>query len=199
MKIRYEMKTVLSRLHITTLRKQQVKPIDTILAGKETFVLAPTSSGKSAIYQIPAVLHHDYPTIVIEPTIALMHDQVHKLTSCGIAAAYLDSTMPHARQRKQFQQFQKGKVSILYITPERFASEDFLCVLQEMKLYMVVIDECHCVLNWGYSFRRDYLRIGGILDTLSHRPIVVALTATATADDIKQICKYLHMKRPVIF
>lgn len=199
MKIRYDMKPALDMLHIKTLRKHQVKPIYTLLNAQDTLVIAPTGSGKSAIYQLPAIMHSDRPTLVIEPTIALMHDQVRKLTLCGIAAAYLDSTMSQKEQLAVLKQFISGKVNILYLTPERLTSESFLYVLQNVQLYMVVVDECHCVLDWGCSFRSAYLHIGHTIDNLPHRPIVAAFTATACNKDIGDIANLLHMNHPAVY
>ena len=177
MDVKRIIKTALQMPRLDKLRKHQQAPINSILSGKDTFVISPTGSGKSAIYQIPAILHPDKPTLVIEPTISLMHDQVHKLKSLGIAAEYLDSTQTKKERQSILDQFQTGKVNILYLTPERLVSESFLCALQEISLFMVVVDEAHCVMDWGYTFRDAYLHIGEFIDSLVHRPVIAAFTA----------------------
>ena len=192
-------KTALQKLQIEKLRKHQQTPINSILSGKDTFVISPTGSGKSAIYQIPAILHPDKPTLVIEPTISLMHDQVQKLKSLGIAAEYLDSTQTKKERQSILDQFQFGKVNILYMTPERLHSESFSCAMKNIRLFMVVIDEAHCVMDWGYTFRDAYLHIGDFVNSLDHRPVIAAFTATASPKDAENICAALYMKHPEIF
>ena len=199
MDVKRTIKTALSKLQIEKLRKHQQAPINSILDEQDTFVIAPTGSGKSAIYQIPAILHPDKPTLVIEPTISLMHDQVQKLKSLGVTAEYLDSTQTKKERQSILDQFQTGKVNILYLTPERLVSESFLYALQEISLSMVVVDEAHCVMDWGYTFRDAYLHIGEFIDTLKHRPVIAAFTATASPKDTENIYAALHMKRPAIF
>ena len=199
MDVKRDIKQAMDQLGIDKLRRHQLKPISSICSARDTFVLAPTSSGKSAIYQIPALLHANQITVVLEPTLALMHDQTRKLRVLGIAAEYMDSAMTKSERTDSLKRFQEGKVNILYITPERFVSESFLCILRGMKLFMLVVDECHCVLDWGGSFRSDYLQIGEAINSLSERPVITALTATASKEDIEQICTLLHMKKPAIF
>lgn len=199
MDMKRTVKSAMHQLRIDKLRKLQTKPINSILAGQDTFVLAPTSSGKSAIYDIPALLCTDKPTIVLEPTIALMHDQVRHLNACNVSAAYIDSSLSGAKQDSIASQFCKGKIHILFVTPERFVSKRFSNTLRKVPLYMVVVDEAHCVLDWGYSFRSSYLAVGETIRSLKHRPIVSAFTATASPDDIKQICRLLHMQQPAVY
>lgn len=111
---------------IAKLRKPQVKPINDILEGRDTMVVARPSAGKSAIYQIPALVHGEERTIVIEPLLSLMHDQVRKLREHGVGAARLDSTMKKSEQKECLQKFIRGEVKMLFITPERFIKEEFL-------------------------------------------------------------------------
>lgn len=184
---------------IAKLRKPQVKPINDILEGRDTMVVARPSAGKSAIYQIPALVHGEERTIVIEPLLSLMHDQVRKLREHGVGAARLDSTMKKSEQRKCLQKFISGEVQMLFVTPERFHEEEFLCTMKAVAVYMVVVDECHAVLDWGYSFRDAYLNLGQTIDELEARPIITALTATATENDMAEIAQCLHMQNPAMY
>lgn len=184
---------------IDKLRKSQVKPINDILEGRDTMVVARPSAGKSAIYQIPALVHGEERTIVIEPLLSLMHDQVRKLREHGVGAARLDSTMKKSEQRECLQKFISGEVQMLFVTPEQFGKEEFLCMMKAVAVYMVVLDECHAVLDWGYSFRDAYLNIGQVIDELEARPIITALTATATEDDMAEIAQCLHMQNPAMY
>lgn len=199
MKIRYEVEDTLQVFQIKTLRKEQIKPINSILDGNDTFIVAPTSSGKSLDYQLPAVMYKDQLTIVIEPTIALMHDQVRKLKSLGIAAKYVDSTICDTKKSAIWKAVQNHKVTILYVSPERLSSPDFLNAIDGLDIYMVVVDECHCVLDWGISFRPSYLKIGEFIKSLKHRPIITALTATVNPKDRKIIQHRLGMENPKEF
>ncbi len=199
MKIRYDVQKALQKFEIETLRKPQIKPINSILDGNDTFLVAPTSSGKSLTYQLPAVMHEDQLTIVIEPTMALMHDQVQKLKDLGIRAEYVDSTLCSTEKNMIWDDVRNHRITILYVSPERLSSPGFLSAIEDMDIYMVVIDECHCVLEWGISFRPDYLEIGEFIKKLEYRPIITALTATVNPKDRKNIQKLLGMKKPEEF
>ena len=199
MDMRREIKQAANITGIDKLRKSQVKPINDILEGRDTMVVARPSAGKSAIYQIPALVHGEERTIVIEPLLSLMHDQVRKLREHGVGAARLDSTMKKSEQRKCLQKFISGEVQMLFVTPEQFGKEEFLCMMKAVAVYMVVVDECHAVLDWGYSFRDAYLNIGQVIDELEARPIITALTATATENDMAEIAQCLHMQNPALY
>lgn len=192
MKVRKSVKNAMQLLHIQKLRRNQLKPINSILDGRDTLLIAPTSFGKSLVYLIPAVVQSQSLTIVIEPLLSLIHDQVDKLHRLDIAAAYLDSTQSKQEQNKVRKQLEKQKLSILYIAPERL---EFLPPeLYENTIDIIAVDECHCVTSWGYSFRDAYLRIGDFIDSLEKRPVVVAMTATAPPEDRSQIMTLLNMK-----
>ncbi len=199
MDIKKIIKEAAEKLRINKLRKHQVKPINSIISGNDTFVIAPTSAGKSAIFQLPAIMHADTSTIVIEPTLALMHNQVSKLQDLNIEAAYIDSMMTPKEKGNVMMRMLEGEIRILYVSPERFCSEDFQYAFNRWKVSMVVVDESHCVFDWGYSFRDSYLRIGDTIDTLQKRPVISAFTATASPTDIKEICNLLHMTNPKVF
>ncbi len=196
MKPPYKLKPLMRKLGIKKLHKPQIEPISSIRKGNNTLLVAPTSLGKSLVYQLTAMEHEDMTTLVIEPTLSLMHDQVNKLTHHGINAAYLDSSQSQNEARKVLDKLARGSLNILYVTPERLSSEKFLDAVKHVDIYMVAVDECHCVTEWGYSFRKQYLHIGDFIDSLKHRLIVVALTATASDDQCEEIRKLLHMNNP---
>ena len=198
MDIRQDIKTARKQLGIEELGKHQVKPINNILAGNDTMVIAPTSAGKSAIYQIPALIFPGM-TLVIEPTLSLIYDQANKLKSYGINADHIDSAVPAYDHSRILERVTKGKVKILFVTPERLQNRKFIKAIEDVEISMVVADESHCTTSYGYGFRSDYLRIGEFIDTLHHRPVVVALTATATPDMRIEICDLLSMIQPDVF
>lgn len=198
MDIKRGIKSAQKQLGIEKLRKHQVKPINSILDRQDTMVIAPTSAGKSAIYQVPALIFSGM-TLVIEPTLSLMYDQAYRLTSHGINAEYIDSAMSVDDYSRTLERIAKSKVKILFVTPERIQNRKFLDAIEDVEISMVVVDECHCVTSWGYGFRPDYLRIGKFIDTLPHRPVVAALTATATSDMREEICDLLSIDQPKVF
>ena len=177
MKIKKSVKEAMERLQIKKLRRNQIKPINSVLDGRDTMVIAPTSYGKSLLYQIPAIVNSKKLTVVIEPLLALIHDQVEKLQGLGIAAFYLDSTQSKPEQRRVMELLDEGKVTLLYIAPERLETGILLLLEQHNKIGLVVIDECHCVVSWGYAFRESYLEIGKWIGCLRKRPVILALSA----------------------
>lgn len=201
MDMKREVKQAANVIGIEKLRRHQVEPINDILNERDTMVVAQPSAGKSAIYQIPALIHKKMRTIVIEPLLALMFDQMRKLKEHGVAAACWNSSMRKSDQEDSMQRFISGEVQVLFVTPERFTSKGFVHVMKRKSLpvYMVVVDECHCVLEWGYSFRKPYLEIGKVVDKLKPRPIMVALTATAAEEDMEEIVASLHMESPAMY
>ena len=148
MKIKKSVKEAMKQLQIKKLRRNQIKPINSVLDGRDTMVIAPTSYGKSLLYQIPAIVNGKKLTVVIEPLLALIHDQVEKLQGLGIAAFYLDSTQSRPEQRQVMELLDEGKVTLLYIAPERLETGILLQLERHNKISLVVIDECHCVVSW---------------------------------------------------
>lgn len=199
MKLRPSVKRAMKLLRIDKLKKNQVKPINAILDGNDTMVIAPTSYGKSLIYQIPAVIQKDALTVVIEPLLALIHDQVEKLQNLGISAAYLDSTQSKSDRERVMKALHRGSVQLLYLAPERIESNILSEVEENNHIGMVVVDECHCVVSWGHTFRESYLTIGKYIDRLKYRPVVVALSATALPEDRSEIMELLSMWETTIF
>lgn len=160
MKISTDLKSAMKQLDIAKLRDHQIKPLNRILHHQNTMVIAPTSAGKSLLYQLPALIWSDTLTLVIEPTLALMHDQVQKLQKLDIPAAYLDSMMSESDKKKVLHNLAAQKIHILYITPERLQTRKFQEAIAHYPVGLIAVDECHCVLDWGYSFRSAYLQIG---------------------------------------
>lgn len=199
MKIKKSVREAMECLHINKLRRNQIKPINSVLDGHDTMAIAPTSYGKSLLYQIPAVIQKKKLTVVIEPLLALIHDQVKKLQALGITAAYLDSTQSSSEREQVMDQLDDGKVQILYIAPERLETGILLQIEQRDEIGLLVVDECHCVVSWGYTFRNAYLEIGEWVDSLKKRPVVLALSATAIPEDRPEIMKLLSMKTVKVF
>ena len=193
MKLRKSVKKAMAQLHIDKLRRNQLKPINTILDERDTLVIAPTSFGKSLIYLIPALAQKTGITIVIEPLIALMHDQVQKLKKLDISAAYLDSTQTTAERKAVVDDLNSGCIKILYIAPERLESDILSLIEENNQIQIVVVDECHCVTTWGNTFRDAYLSIRKHIDALQSRPVIVALSATAIPEDRPRIMDLLSM------
>ena len=160
------------------LRPGQEAVISRLLAGQSAAAIFPTGSGKSLCYQLPAlVLPH--LTLVISPLIALMHDQLAFLRSKGIAAATLDSSQTQEESRHVMQQVSDGQLKILMISVERLKNERFRRFIQQVPLSMLVVDEAHCISEWGHNFRPDYLKLPAYRRELKI-PQVLLLTATAT-------------------
>ena len=199
MKLRKIVKFGMNKLGIKELRRNQIKPINAILDGHDTMVIAPTSYGKSLIYQIPAITMKKSITVVIEPLLALMHDQVKKLCKHDIAAAYLDSTQSKSEQKETIEQLRQGEIKMLYLSPERL-NKDILSEIEENNhIGMIVVDECHCVLDWGSTFRKAYLSIGKYVGRLKQHPIMVALSATVATEDRPTIKDLLSMRKAIEF
>ena len=189
-----------AQLGIKKLRKHQIKPIQSILDGYDTMVIAPTSAGKSAIYQLPALIKAKDRqwTLVIEPTLALIGDQVQKLQEKGIAAASITGRNGPDHD-KIFQEIWNGQITLLYTTPEQLQTRRLREVMQANNPWLVVIDEAHCVTVWGYTFRPNYLQIKHQIAQLKRRPVIAAFTATAPHDDQKDIQELLGMQHTDIY
>jgi len=143
-------------------------------------VLMPTGGGKSLCYQIPALIFEG-GTIVISPLIALMQDQVDTLKKKNIPADFINSTVAPEKRRTVLNNFVKGKVKLLYVTPERFRKKEFIQQITKTTISLLAVDEAHCISEWGHDFRPDYSRIAEFRELLKN-PLTIALTATATPD-----------------
>lgn len=160
-------------------RPAQEVPVSTLLAGHDLVVIMPTGAGKSICFQVPALLQEGL-TIVFSPLISLMKDQVDGLRQQKIPAAFINSTLDQETFNKTLYYVRIGAVKILYISPERLASQFFRNVLQTLKISQIIVDEAHCISQWGHDFRPAYQLIGQFLKTMPHRPVVGAFTATVT-------------------
>ncbi len=161
--------------------------IGAVLAGRSALAIFPTGQGKSLCYQLPA-LHLPGLTLVVSPLMALMKDQVDFLVSKDVAAARLDSSLDFNQVTAVYDKLQQGELKLLYVAPERFANERFVALISRLQLSLLVIDEAHCISEWGHNFRPDYLKLAELAKTFAV-PAVLGLTATATpkvALDIRQ-------------
>ncbi|MFN2489992.1 MAG: ATP-dependent DNA helicase RecQ [Actinomycetota bacterium] len=185
------------RFGFDELRPGQVEAIETVLAGRDTLVVMPTGSGKSAIYQTAALMRKQ-ATVVVSPLIALQRDQVESIEEHDAGgAAEANSTKAAGRRREAFDDLESGDLEFLFLAPEQFNNEDTVASLHASDISLFVVDEAHCVSAWGHDFRPDYLRLGTIIDSLGH-PTVVALTATASPPVRREIIDLLRMRKPAI-
>lgn len=183
--------------HYDDFRGIQREIIESISSGKDTLGLMPTGGGKSITFQVPA-LAKEGTCIVITPLIALMKDQVQHLRAKGVKAAAIYSGMKRAEILKTLDNCIFGGVKLLYVSPERLASEIFLTKLRHMKVSFITVDEAHCISQWGYDFRPAYLNIASIRKIKPEAP-VLALTATATLAVIDDIQEKLAFKAKNVF
>jgi ATP-dependent DNA helicase RecQ len=177
------------------LREGQQEVIGRVLRGMDTLAIMPTGAGKSLCYQLPA-LHLEGLTVVVSPLISLMKDQAEKLGDAGVAAEQLNSALPRREQGASMERIADERSDIVFATPERLEDPGFLQALKAHTIALLVIDEAHCISQWGHDFRPAYLEIRAALETLGNPP-VLALTATATPDVVRDIQQQLG--RPKLF
>lgn len=173
----------------TSFRPAQEAPIASLLRNEDVIGIMPTGAGKSICFQIPALCKAGL-TIVFSPLISLMKDQVDGLLVQNIPAALINSTLTQSEFNKTMYEVRSGKIKLLYIAPERLSSNFFCNVLRALPIAQVIVDEAHCISQWGHDFRPSYRLIGEWLNSLPKRPIVGAFTATATKyveNDIKKL------------
>ena len=162
------------------------------LRGEHSFVNVATGGGKSLCYQLSACILEGI-TVVVSPLIALMHDQVDSMDKRGVAATYIDSTLNEADKAARWKEIQRGKIKLVYVSPEALATKAFGDQLEGKKIALLVVDEAHCISEWGHDFRRDYLAIPAARKRLGNPP-VMALTATAPVHVKEDILRSLEIE-----
>ncbi|MDD2267249.1 DNA helicase RecQ [Sulfuricurvum sp.] len=177
-------------------REMQEEAVDAILSRRDLAMLLPTGGGKSLCYQLPTLMMKGI-TIVVSPLIALMHDQVLALHELGIEAAMISSAQSAQEQQESFSKAKNGILKFLYIAPERLANGGFISWLATLDINFFVIDEAHCISEWGHEFRDDYRRLGELRSAFPHTPIA-AFTATATPKVREDILSQLGLNDPLI-
>ncbi len=180
----------------SSFRGGQEELIDAQMEGRDVLGVMPTGGGKSLCYQIPAILMTGI-TLVVSPLISLMKDQVTALKAAGIPAAYINSSLSAGQINKVYQNLLEGRYKIVYIAPERLATEGFISVAQRLRISLLAVDEAHCISQWGQDFRPSYLRISEFVGKLRRRPVVSAFTATATERVRRDIERSLGLDRPL--
>jgi len=175
-------------------RPGQEEVVRAVLAGRDAMAVMPTGQGKSLCYQLPATLLPGL-TLVISPLIALMQDQVAGLKQRKIAAAAFHSGLTGSEKHRVIQDLNQKRLQLLYLAPERMQHEGFLQLLRSLWVSLLVVDEAHCISQWGHDFRPDYLKIGRLRQELTNPPCL-ALTATATSRVQTDLCKRLSLRDP---
>ncbi len=192
--------TVYMKKHFgfTGFKPGQEEIIASIMQRRDTLAVLPTGGGKSLCYQLPALMLPGL-TLVISPLIALMKDQVDALNIQGIAASFINSSLGLGEMRRRIWTAAQGGYRLLYVAPERLASEELAGLLQEVELSLVAVDEAHCISQWGHDFRPSYRFIGTWAESLAQRPPIAAFTATATRQVRGDIRQGLGLQDPRVF
>lgn len=173
-------------------REGQETAVEAVLNGRDSLIIMPTGGGKSLCYQIPALVQEGI-TLVISPLIALMKDQVDFLNSIGINAAFINSTLTGSEIQERLYLASTGEYRLLYVSPERLESQSFCMGLSGISISILAVDEAHCISQWGHDFRPSYRQISSFIRRLKKRPVVMALTATATEQVREDIINLLEL------
>jgi ATP-dependent DNA helicase RecQ len=185
---------LLDHFGLDSFRPGQREAVMAALEGRDSLVVMPTGGGKSLCYQLPGIASDDL-TVVVSPLIALMADQYRRLRSAGHPVAMVASGMEASVVSRALTDVRNGRARVVLCSPERFASASFLDALAERRVDLFVIDEAHCVSEWGHDFRPDYLRLRGVIDRLGS-PAVMACTATATEQVAEEIIGRMGLRDP---
>jgi ATP-dependent DNA helicase RecQ len=184
-------RTLRDVFNLDKLRPGQADVIRSVLEGDHTLAIMPTGAGKSLCYQLPT-LHLPGTTVVVSPLISLMKDQVDKLEDAGLEASQLNSALSTREHEENLEQIKTENSDFIFVTPERITTPAFLAELRKQTINFVVIDEAHCISEWGHDFRPAYLSLGAAVKSLGLPP-VLALTATATPEVTADIEKQLDI------
>ncbi len=190
MTIDKELQILTTYFGYSSFRTGQEQVIRNVMNQNDTLCVMPTGGGKSICYQVPA-LTMEGTVLVISPLISLMKDQVDALHQAGVAAAYINSSLSANEYTETMQRAALGEYKLLYVAPERLDSTTFMNQLGQMQIPMIAIDEAHCISQWGHDFRPSYRNISRIISLFEKKPVVLALTATATPTVRKDICNQL--------
>ncbi|CEG29661.1 ATP-dependent DNA helicase RecQ [Bacillus sp. B-jedd] len=177
----------------TSFREGQERAISAVLQGENTLCVMPTGGGKSVCYQIPALMLPG-TTVVVSPLISLMKDQVDTLVQLGIDATYINSSLTSQEASQRMEDAIAGRYKLLYIAPERLESHYFTDQLGKINIPLIAVDEAHCISQWGHDFRPSYRHIAKMADGLGNKPVMLALTATATPLVRDDICRSLGIE-----
>lgn len=180
-----------------SFREGQEPIIDRLLSGGDVVGIMPTGAGKSICYQVPALMQEGI-TLVISPLISLMKDQVSALVQSGVSAAFINSTLTPRQSELALYRAANGIYKIIYVAPERLSTPSFLHFALNADIAMVIVDEAHCVSQWGQNFRPSYLKIAEFIASLPKRPIAAAFTATATDKVKDDIVNLLGLQSPMV-
>jgi ATP-dependent DNA helicase RecQ len=187
---------LLAHIGLAGFRPGQREAVQAALDGRDSLVVMPTGGGKSLCYQLPGLARPGL-TVVVSPLIALMADQLRRLTADGHPAVMVASGMAEEEARSAYDDLRSGHARIVFCSPERFASPGFVALLEQRGVDLFVIDEAHCLSEWGHDFRPDYLRLPAAIQRLG-RPPVMAATATATEAVASEIVGRLELRDPVM-
>lgn len=182
----------------TSFRPGQHEVIQTLLDGRDCLAIMPTGAGKSICFQLPALMMPGV-TLVISPLISLMKDQVDSLVNQEIPATYINSQCTFEEAKARFAAIRAGRVRLVYISPERLENEFFTSFMRSLPISMFIIDEAHCVSQWGHDFRPSYCAIKDWIAALPKRPVVGAFTATATEKVKEDMMNLLGLEKERIF
>lgn len=184
-----------------SFRPFQKEIVESIINEHDTFALLPTGAGKSICFQVPGVYFYQqgFVTIVVSPLVALMKDQVDHLLSNNIPATFVNHTLDSNEKNKRLEQIKHNEFAFVYVSPERLMTKMFCKLCQNIKIKLLVVDEAHCISQWGHDFRPEYSQITNFIKQLPQRPIVAAFTATATRRVEKEVIQLLSLCKPCLF